>query len=305
MKNIYVKQTNIISDWSPSQNDIVNDLDENYYTKTETQSQIKQTSDSLTSQISNIENEISSTNGDVLGIKTQISEVQQKLNGLTTNITSTGGNNLFRNSVGYFGSDFWAGELKSYTSTEVKNNSVSGNAIMLQNSILSQTVFVKNGYYNISFIYKKLIELASCKIRINGYEIELTELDITEFERVFQVTDNTITFEIISDTNDACYISDLLLIAGQYKQTWTQNQNETVTDTVRIGQGIEVVSSKTNTKLLADSDGVRINNVLNNNTIAEFTDKGTTTENLIVNETAQIAGLLIQKIGEQVCFNVL
>ena len=140
MKNIYVKQTNIISDWSPSQNDIVNDLDENYYTKTETQSQIKQTSDSLTSQISNIESEISSTNGDVIGIKTQISEVQQKLNGLTTNITSTGGNNLFRNSVGYFGSDFWNGELKSYTSTEVKNNSVSGNAIMLQNSILSQTV---------------------------------------------------------------------------------------------------------------------------------------------------------------------
>ena len=305
MKNIYIKQTNIISDWSPSQNDIVNDLDENYYTKTETQSQIKQTSDSLISQISNIESEISSTNGDVIGIKTQISEVQQKLNGLTTNITSTGGNNLFRNSVGYFGSDFWTGELKSYTSTEVKNNSVSGNAIMLQNSILSQTVFVKNGYYNISFIYKKLIELASCKIRINGYEIELTELDITEFERSFEVTDNTITFEIISDTNDACYISDLLLIAGQYKQTWTQNQNETVTDTVRIGQGIEVVSSKTNTKLLADSDGVRINNVLNNNTIAEFTDKGTTTENLIVNETAQIAGLLIQKIGEQVCFNVL
>lgn len=305
MKNIYVKQTNIISDWSPSQNDIVNDLDENYYTKSETQSQIKQTSDSLTSQISNIESEISSTNGDVIGIKTQISEVQQKLNGLTTNITSTGGNNLFRNSVGYFGSDFWTGELKSYTSTEVKNNSVSGNAIMLQNSILSQTIFVKNGYYNISFIYKKLIELASCKIKINGYEIELTELDITEFERNFEVTDNTITFEIISDTNDACYISDLLLIAGQYKQTWTQNQNETVTDTVRIGQGIEVVSSKTNTKLLADSDGVRINNVLNNNTIAEFTDKGTTTENLIVNETAQIAGLLIQKIGEQVCFNVL
>ena len=73
MKNIYVKQTNIISDWSPSQNDIVNDLDENYYTKTETQSQIKQTSDSLTSQISNIESEISSTNGDVIGIKTQIS----------------------------------------------------------------------------------------------------------------------------------------------------------------------------------------------------------------------------------------
>lgn len=305
MKNIYIKNTNIISDWSPSQNDIVNDLDENYYTKSETQSQIKQTSDSLTSQISNIESEISSTNGDVIGIKTQISEVQQKLDGLTTNITSTGGNNLFRNSVGYFGSDFWTGELKSYTSTEVKNNSVSGNAIMLQNSNLSQTVFVKNGYYNISFIYKKLIELASCKIRINGYEIELTELDITEFERNFQVTDNTITFEIISDTNDACYISDLLLIAGQYKQTWTQNQNETVTDTVRIGQGIEVVSSKTNTKLLADSDGVRINNVLNNNTIAEFTDKGTTTENLIVNETAQIAGLLIQKIGEQVCFNVL
>lgn len=267
--------------------------------------EIKATTDSIKSSISNVESEISSTNGEVSTIKTQISEVEQKLDGITTNITTTGGNNLIRNSVGIFDNEFWEGELTSYTDTEIQNNTVSGNAIMLQNSTLKQNILVKNGIYNISFIYKKLIDLASCKIIINDLEIELTEENITEIEKSFQVTNNSVNIEIISDTDNSCYISDLLLLIGEYKQTWTQNQNETVTDTVKIGQGIEVTSSKTNTKLLADSDGVRINNVLNNNTIAEFTDKGTTTENLIVKNTAQISGLLVQKIGEQVCFNVL
>lgn len=295
----------MISDWSPSQEEIVNDLADNYFTREETQSQIKQTSDSITSQISNIESEIASTTGDIQNVRTQISEVQQKLDGLTTNVTTTGGNNLFRNSVGIFGNEFWTGNIGSYTSTEVKNNTVSGNAIIAKNGEAIQTVFVKNGTYNISFIYKKLIDLALCKVSINGTEYDLNNLEITEFEQIIEVTDNTIEFKIISDTDDSCYISDLLLISGIYKQTWTQNQNETVTDTVKIGTGIEVSSSKTNTKLLADSDGVRINNILNETTIAEFTDKGTTTENLIVNETAQISGLLIQKISSQVCFNVL
>ena len=295
----------MISDWSPSQEEIVNDLADNYFTREETQSQIKQTSDSITSQISNIESEIASTTGDIQNVRTQISEVQQKLDGLTTNVTTTGGNNLFRNSVGIFGNEFWTGNIGSYTSTEVKNNTVSGNAIIVKNGETIQTVFVKNGTYNISFIYKKLIDLALCKVSINGTEYDLNNLEITEFEQIIEVTDNTIEFKIISDTDDSCYISDLLLISGIYKQTWTQNQNETVTDTVKIGTGIEVSSSKTNTKLLADSDGVRINNILNETTIAEFTDKGTTTENLIVNETAQISGLLIQKISSQVCFNVL
>lgn len=295
----------MISDWSPSQEEIVNDLADNYFTREETQSQIKQTSDSITSQISNIESEIASTTGDIQNVRTQISEVQQKLDGLTTNVTTTGGNNLFRNSVGIFGNEFWTGNIGSYTSTEVKNNTVSGNAIIVKNGETIQTVFVKNGTYNISFIYKKLIDLALCKVSINGTEYDLNNLEITEFEQIIEVADNTIEFKIISDTDDSCYISDLLLISGIYKQTWTQNQNETVTDTVKIGTGIEVSSSKTNTKLLADSDGVRINNILNETTIAEFTDKGTTTENLIVNETAQISGLLIQKISSQVCFNVL
>lgn len=120
----------MISDWSPSQEEIVNDLADNYFTREETQSQIKQTSDSITSQISNIESEIASTTGDIQNVRTQISEVQQKLDGLTTNVTTTGGNNLFRNSVGIFGNEFWTGNIGSYTSTEVKNNTVSGNAII-------------------------------------------------------------------------------------------------------------------------------------------------------------------------------
>ena len=100
-------------------------------------------------------------------------------------------------------------------------------------------------------------------------------------------------------------ISDLILIFGELRQTWSQNSNETNTETVQIGEGIRVDSTKTNTYTRIDSDGNRTFNKSSNEVVTEQTDKGTKTNDLTVRTQAQITGLLQQQHGDQVWVNVL
>ena len=64
---------------------------------------------------------------------------------------------------------------------------------------LKQSIQVTNGGYYVGFKYQKLIDLASCKIRINDEEIELTEMSLTEVDKIINVSNNSITIELISD----------------------------------------------------------------------------------------------------------
>ena len=49
---------NIPTDWTPAPEDIENDLDTNYYTKTETESKIDQRADSITSTVTSLETQV-------------------------------------------------------------------------------------------------------------------------------------------------------------------------------------------------------------------------------------------------------
>ena len=86
---------------------------------------------------------------------------------------------------------------------------------------------------------------------------------------------------------------------------WSQNANETNTDTVSIGQGIQVNSSARNVYTRIDADGNRTYNINTGEVVQENTENGSNTKQLIVREQAQMVGLLYQKIDDQVCVNVL
>lgn len=237
-------------------------------------------------------------------------ETQLKVNAdnIAAEFKQTGGSNLFLNSIGDFGTDNWEGSIRVANSTDIlrHSNSPSGNCFNLQNGTAKQTVFVKNGTFTISFTYKKLINLAECKVKINGTEYSLTELSYTDFEVTLDIVDNNITFEMTGDTNNSCYIIDLLLNNGNQKQPWTPNANEIVSGAVKANSsGLQITSNTKNTKLVAGADGVRIENVVNGDTVAEFTDTGTETEDLVVKEKAQISGLLIQQVGKQIWLSSL
>ena len=126
-----------------------------------------------------------------------------------------------------------------------------------------------------------------------------------EMTIVVEITTNNIKIEIGSDTVASYYISDLMVATGTEKSVWTQNANETRTDTVEIGKGIQVNSSTKNVYTRIDADGNRTFNSSTNERVAEMTDKGVYSKQLEVKEQAKINLLLIQQVGNQVWLNGL
>ena len=217
---------------------------------------------------------------------------------IATEVLEQGGNNLLINPVGLFGTHGWTGVCKEYTDTEIKNNTFGKSALFMQNGTRSQIVQVPNGHYTVSFLYKKIITLAECSIDINGYVIELTEENWTKKTYTFEVNSNTIEIKLISNTDDSCYISDLMLNAGLIAQKYSSNATEVVTNNVKIGDGIEVSSNASNIKQKMDNDGNRIINTNTDEIVAEFTDKGMKTKKIEANE-GEIAKTLIVDMGNQ------
>ena len=203
------------------------------------------------------------------------------------------GNNV--NSYNY--SEYNTDKIEEYTNTEIQNNSISSMGYILNNGAFEQSVNnVVNGIYTVSFKYKKLKELATGSVYINDVKYDLTEMAWTDFVKTIEVNSNNIKIKLESDSKQSFYITDLLINLGNSAEIWTQNPNETRTDTVKIGKGIQITSSTKNTKLKADADGVRIVKASNENDVpTEFTDKGTKTE-YIESKGGDIAGILIQKV---------
>lgn len=236
------------------------------------------------------------------GINELSSEFKVNSDKITAQFKETGGSNLFLNSIGDFGTDNWEGTLRVANNTEIlkHSNSSSGNCFILQNGTGKQGIFLKNGLFTISYTYKKLKELAICKFFINGKEYVLDQMNYTECEIQIEIINNYLEFQMVSDTDDSCYVLDLMLNNGIQKQPWTPNPNELVAGAVKANSsGLEITSNRKNTKLVAGADGVRIKNVINDETVAEFTDTGTETHDLTVKGKAQISGILIQKVGSQ------
>lgn len=265
-------------------------------------SDLIKTDEEIEATLTNVKTVVDELNHTILSQQEIIENLEITIEGLKNQLTVSGGNNLIRNSVGIFGNEYWEGSVTEYTDTDVQQNNVSKNAIYLQNgSIMQEILRLKNGFYNVSFNYKKLLEAAVCKVKINNnIEIELNNTSWETVERELEILDNYFRIEFISDSNNACYISDLILIVGRNKQTWTQNINETTSDTVSIGQGIRVDSDKTNTYTRIDSDGNRTFNKATNEVVMAATDKGVEAENIVARTQAEITGVLQQKVGDQV-----
>lgn len=268
----------------------------------QTKSDFTKTDEEMQATITQMTTVVDNLNHTILSQQEIIENLQITVEGLQNQLTISGGNNLLRNSVGIFGNEYWEGTVTNYTDTDIQQNNISKNAIFLQNgSIMQEILRLKNGFYNISFNYKKLLESAVCKVKINNdIEIDLDNTSWDSIEEELEILDNYFRIEFISDSNNACYISDLILIVGRNKQTWTQNINETTSDTVSIGQGIRVDSDATNTYTRIDADGNRTFNKATNEVVMAATDKGVDAENIVARTQAEITGILQQKVGDQV-----
>ena len=292
------KQENTITSLTQQTTSIQDDLQQNYYDKTQT-------------------NQLIQTSGE----------------GITNTFSEAGGNNIFRNtglwfedsSTSYYiypksdlypsnqtftngqrAYEFWDGlVLKEYY-----DKAANLTAMSLQNGYFEQKQQVPNGNYTVSFKYKKLIESATTKVIINNVEYNLTKLQDTEFRtgeqdsdgnyitQPLEVTDGYIFVRFYTNVNNSTIIYDLMVNAGSVKLAYSQNQNETTTDTVNISKGITITSSNTDTTFKANSDGIRTLNK-NNEVLSEFTDKGMKNKQIEVTDEATIVKVLWQNVGGQ------
>jgi hypothetical protein len=245
--------------------------------------------------------------------------VQTAEDGLVNAYTTTGGANIFVNTGLWFVNDNndqnvnpyedWKGKALRKSNDEASN----GNSILLQNGTFEQEQEVPNGNYSISFMYKKLISQSVASVVINGKEYQLNSTTLKEFytgekneknEYITEpivVTAGHLKIQFKCNTNGGVEIYDLMANKGSIKLAYSQNQNETTTETVKISKGITITSTNMETIFKANANGIRILS-LQNEKIAYFTDKGLSTKELTVENKAQMCSTLISEVGDQTWF---
>lgn len=224
--------------------------------------------------------------------------IQNAETGLTNTFLQSGGNNLLRNTAPFFmksenKAEFWSGNVKRMK----ESNSVSGWAFLLQNGTIAQTIALISNQYAVKFKYKKLTVAGTCTVQYNGRTIELDEEEGV-VETTETVNSGQFEFKVICDTDNSFEIYDLMLNVGQISMPWSQNANESTSDTVNISEGITVSSNITNTDSKMDSDGFRVINKTTGETVMEGTEDGGKFKTIDSNR-GSIAGVLMQKIGNQ------
>lgn len=234
--------------------------------------------------------------------KTVVNElIEDTERGLTNKYSVGGGNNLLRNTGLYFetstdkyssGFEFWTGSVKRVTNMSSKSKT----SMYLQNGLLSQRQEVPNDIYTISFQYNRLNALANATVTINDSVYTLDESGT--FNEVIDIRSSDIRIEFNCDTIDGYEIYELMCNFGRVALQYTQNANETKTDTVEISEGIKITSDTTDSVFRANADGIRIENK-NGDSTTEFLDSGTRT-NMITAKQGIIADLLIEKVDGQV-----
>lgn len=236
-----------------------------------------------------------------------INQISQTVESTVQTIANTGGSNLLMNAIGLFGSDYWTNPHEPYTDTSTQITSGQNSCWKLMDRIAEQIIPRKiNGTYTVSFIYKKTNSLANISVMINGTNHALlgTLNEYISFENTFEVVNNEIDVKVLSDTDNSGYILNLMINSGDSKIPYSNNANETVTDTIKSGKGLEITATGSNSKLSAQSDGIRVIKVDTGETKTEFTDKGTITD-YIESNSGSIAQIVIMDIGDQTLFNRL
>lgn len=234
-----------------------------------------------------------------LGItETQIASLEQTVSGLSATITQSGGSNLLRNSSAQFGNEYWEGRVQSATSIEIKAEFAAGSCFELREGTITQSIEVADGEYYIGFKYRKLLAASAISIEVNGVSTELTstEYELVDLYNPLQVNGSAITVSITASDDGAGYIGDIIICKGG-KQVWSPSPNETYSDTVQIGKGVQVNSNTANTYTRIDADGNRIYNEATGDVVTEMTDKGITTEDIKA-QTASVGGFAIARVND-------
>ena len=272
-------------------------------------------------------------------------ELQIGIDGVTNTFKTLGGSNLIRNSAlifeetkitnkedgeqQYSGYEYWEGysAIENGFKPNLKKGqtelSETKTSILAQEGLFKQSISVpppliitsdvskRDNKYTLSFKYRPLIRNSELILKFNTEETILEKEiledsnECYEYEVTQELEETEITIEFECSVNNGYEIFDLMLNKGDTRAPYSQHLNETTTDTVKIGKGIQVESSATNTITRIDSDGQRTYSTRLNKVVNRNTDTGTYTNSLECENEAKINKLFIQEVDEQVWLNGL
>ena len=187
----------------------------------------------------------------------KVSQLQHTVDGLSVTMQEQyiGGINYVQNSSGLNGiTDDWnySGTVKTDTSTETQNNTVSDSCFVLgAYSSLSQYIHsVVPGTYTITIRAKKTSAMSAYfYVTYNGNKTKYlfnksTAFDWTDFTvTLTDVTDPTLRIYCYS-RDASVYLADIMISEGAIPRKWTPAPNEIYTQEVKIDKrGIEVSNS--------------------------------------------------------------
>ena len=238
--------------------------------------------------------------------------INEAATGWTNTYTSAGGNNRIRNSGLYFEDggefDFWEGTCEKIA----YDMAVSQTALLLQPGQFKQEVTgLPGGTYTLSFDFEILNTRGNTKVLVTASNVvkEFSLKDyvsskgdkaLKAFDETFTVNETrklVVTFE--TDVDDACRVYDLMCNVGLSALVWTQHQNEMTTDTVNISKGITITSSiDQDVTFKANYNGIRIEDGDGNRTTT-FTNKGMETEEGTIRKNASITDVKFIKVDRQ------
>lgn len=287
-------------DYNEKDSDVFSDYE--WYKFTEN---IDPTLNDINNSINDMNNDIADNLSNIDKVVKRTNKLEETVNGLTNTLTTSGGGNLIKDSLGTLNDGSWVGNVSSIRDSNTLSYSIAGVGIMLNSGIIEQTIQLPNAIHTISFNYKKTLSTVNAKLYINETIYDLSSVETILFEQQINIANNSLTIKFESDTDNGCYILDLMLNLGSAKQVWSQNANETSTDTVKIGKGIQVESSKMNTYFRADADGTRVINKTTGEKVREDTDKGTITNEFTSRGTSIVNGVLFTRVGNQVWESVV
>ena len=226
-------------------------------------------------------------------------EAKITADGLTNKLSSNGGTNYIKDSMGVLNDGSWLDSNDDKADMRSTNypNAVGQSAIILNNTLFKQSISCKNGIYNLSFKFLKNAPLGVASVVVNDTSYTLDSTG--EFSQNINVSTNTIDISFVGNVSGTGYIYDLMLNEGSEKKSWEQNQDETTTDTVKIGKGIEVRSSSQNTTSKMNADGFKVTSNTSGQDVMKATDKGGWFNELESHSTSKINGSLFIRVGNQ------
>lgn len=224
------------------------------------ESTIEQHSASIITKVesSTFDGYVSDSDSKLEDVKTQITSMQQTVDGLTISVSQTGYRNLLKNSVGRNGLTFWntTGTVTTVSNTDTSNNTVSNSAFsLIAGSSISQTFPLKfNMPHTVSLLYKASGSGKEVKVSMTQNSVESvlydnanTDTDWTYVTFSFASLDTDCTLKIA--VTGETFISDLIVSEGTNIAPWVQSDEELyTTNFIADSTGLTIGSSTTDMK---------------------------------------------------------